>query len=220
MSRRRFLVTSCGAALAMVLRGGVAGASEARVGAEFVESSCPQDGKTAQPILITYASRCGSTGSVAEAVAQVLCGMGAPVDLRLVGNVKDLGHYQAVMVGSAIRRGQWLPEAAAFVKNNQGALSRLPVAYFVVCLTMRQDTPENRAKVLAYLDPVRLAAPGIRPAAVGLFPGMVDFGKLSFINKSVLESKGITEGDYRNLPAVKGWASEVGPMLAAAQPHG
>ncbi len=115
--------------------------------------------------------------------------------------------------------GKWLPETTAFVKSNQASLSWLPTAYFVVCLTMKEDTPENRAKVLAYLDPVRKDAPRIGPAAMGLFPGSVDFSKLSFVHKSILKAKGVSEGDYRDLAAVKGWASGVAPTLVAARPR-
>jgi len=152
-------------------------------------------------------------------MGDVLCDMGASVDVRLVENVKDLSPYQAVIVGSAIRRGNWLPEATAFVKSNQDALSRLPMAYFVVCLTMKDDTPENRDKALAYLDPIRKDAPRIIPAAVGFFPGVLDFSKLSFVNQAIFKAKGVSEGDYRNLAAEKGWASNVGTALVAAQPR-
>jgi len=185
----------------------------------FMERSCGENHPQPRRVLVAYASRCGSTDSVAEAMGDVLCGMGASVDVRLVENVKDLGPYQAVIVGSAIRRGNWLPEATAFVKSNQDTLSRLPIAYFVVCLTMKDDRPENRDKALAYLDTVRKDAPRIRPAAVGLFPGVLDFSKLSFVNQSIFKAKGVSEGDYRNLAAEKGWASNLGPALVAAQPR-
>jgi menaquinone-dependent protoporphyrinogen oxidase len=139
--------------------------------------------------------------------------MGASADIRLVGNVNDLSPYHAVLVGSAIRRGKWLPEAVGFVKDNQDILGRLPIAYFVVCLTMKDDTAENRSKVMAYLDPVRKEAPKIQPVAVGLFPGALDFGKLSFVDKMFFQAKGVSEGDYRDWPAVKAWASAAGPMF-------
>jgi menaquinone-dependent protoporphyrinogen oxidase len=217
MNRRQFLLVSCGATFALILHRSIAGTSDALASQEFIESTCRTNGKITERILIAYASRCGSTGSVAEAIGEVLCGMGASVDVRLVENFKDLSSYQAVIVGSAIRRGKWLPEATAFVKSNQDTLSRLPIAYFVVCLTMRDDTPENRDKVLAYLDPVRKDAPRITLAAVGLFPGVLDFSKLSFVHQAYFKAKGVPEGDYRNLPAVKGWASDVGPAFVAAR---
>lgn len=215
MDRRRFLAASCGAALGFLLGRGMAGASGGREELGFAPPARPQERGGSKAVLIAYASRCGSTGGVAQAMGEALGGLGASVDLRLVENVKELGSYQAVIVGSAIRAGRWLPEATAFVKSNQEALGSLPLAFFVVCMTMREDTHENRAKVLAYLDPLRKGAPGLTPAAVGLFPGAVDYGKLSFMHRSILEAKGVPEGDYRDLPAVRAWASQVGPALLA-----
>jgi menaquinone-dependent protoporphyrinogen oxidase len=220
MNRRHFLQVSCGATFALILHQRSAGASGVQADPELVESPCRTEGKITRGVLVAYASRCGSTASVAVAIGEVLCARGVSVEVRHVENVKDLSPYQAVVVGSAIRAGKWLPEAAAFVNRNQDALSRLPVAYFVVCLTMKDDTPENRDKALTYLDPVRKDAPRIRPAAVGLFPGVLDFSKLSFMHQSLFKVKGVPEGDYRDLAAVKGWASDVGSAFVAAGARG
>ncbi len=212
-SRRDFLLLAAGAICTSILRHGIVGAASEKPGSKFIEPTCQNDGTMKKRVLISYASRCGSTGGVAEAMGQVLCGMGASADIRLIGNVNDLSPYHAVIVGSAIRRGKWLPEAVGFVKNNSGIIGRLPIAYFVVCLTMKDNTAENRSTVMAYLDPVRKEAPKIQPVAVGLFPGAVDFSKLSFVEKTMLQAKGASEGDYRDWSAVKAWASAVGPML-------
>ena len=184
---------------------------------EFPESNCGLEKKTGKKVLVAYASRCGTTGGVAEAIGKVLCDRGAVVDVRLVGNVNDLSPYHAIIVGSAIRMGKWLPEAAGFVKNNQDTLNRLPIAYFVVCLTMKDNTAENRSKVLAYLDPVRKEARKIQPVATGLFPGAMNFNKLSFVHKTILKAKGASEGDYRDWLAIKAWATDVAPTLLATQ---
>jgi menaquinone-dependent protoporphyrinogen oxidase len=219
-NRRRFLLVTGGTTLALVLNSGLAGVSPAWADQEFIETSCRKEGMAGSKVLIAYASKCGSTGTVAQAMAQALCGLGASVDLRLADKVRDLSPYEAVMVGSAIRAGKWLSAAKGFVEDNQDALGRLPVAYFLVCYTMKDDTPENREKVLAYLDPVFEAAPRVKPLAVGLFPGVVDYAKLGFMYRTILSARGVAEGDYRNLPAVKGWATRQAPALGAGRARG
>jgi len=213
MSRRDFLLLSAGAVCTSILGHEIVGAASEKTGSKFIESSCQNAGTMKKRVLISYASRCGSTGGVAEAMGQALCGMGASADIRLVKNVNDLSPYDAVIVGSAVRRGKWLPEAVGFVRDNQDMLGRMPIAYFVVCLTMKDNTAENRSTVMAYLDPVRKEAPKIQPVAVGLFPGALNYSKLSFVDKTILKAKGASEGDYRDWSAVKAWASAVGPMF-------
>ena len=214
MSRRGFLILVGGAISASVLPYDRITASDTRQSVvEFIESRCEKDRKMKSRILIAYGSRCGSTGGVAEAIGQVLCETGAAVDVRLVGNVNDLSPYQAVIAGSAIRMGKWLPEVVGFVKTHHDTLSRVPVAYFVVCMTMKDDTVENRRKVLAYLDPVRKQVPQVKPVDVGLFAGMVDFSKLSFVHSLMLKVKGAPEGDFRNWEAIRTWAAGMRPAL-------
>ncbi len=213
MGRRDFLLLSAGAMCASILFHGRAGASNGRSGPEFIESSGQKNEGTADKVLIAYASRCGSTAGVADAIGQTLRGKGASVDVRLIKDVNDLSPYKNVIVGSAIRMGRWLPEAADFVKKHCDKLGRVPAACFVVCMTMKDDTPENRSKVLAYLDPVRSEAPQMQSGNIGLFAGAVDYSKLSFVYRSVLKAKGTPEGDFRNWDAIKTWAADVAPTL-------
>jgi menaquinone-dependent protoporphyrinogen oxidase len=189
-------------------------ASETRQPAvKFHDSGSEKDRKMKNRILIAYGSRCGSTGGVAESIGQVLSAAGASVDVRLVKDVNDLSPYQGVIVGSAIRMGKWLPEAVEFVKTHQDRLSRVPVAYFAVCLAMKDDTVENRHKALGYLDPVRKQFSQVKPVDMGLFAGAVDYKKLSFAYSLILKVKGAPEGDFRNWEAIRTWAAGVRPAL-------
>jgi len=180
----------------------------------FNESSYKKDRKMKYRLLIAYGSRCGSTGGVAEAIGQVLSTAGAVVDVRLVKDVTDLSPYQGVIVGSAIRMGKWLPEAVEFIKTHQDSLSRVPVAYFAVCLTMKDDTMENRRKALGFLDPVHKQFPHVKPLDIGLFAGAVDYTKLSLVYSLILKMKGAPEGDFRNWEAIRTWAAGVRPALS------
>jgi menaquinone-dependent protoporphyrinogen oxidase len=214
MGRRSFLILVTGAISALTLPYDKVIALETRQPAvDFNESSKKKDRKMKNRLLIAYGSRCGSTGEVAEAIGQVLSMAGAAVDVRLVKDVNDLSPYQGVIVGSAIRMGKWLPEAVEFVKTHQHTLSRLPVAYFAVCLTMKDDTVENRRKAMGFLDPVHKQFPQVRPAHIGLFAGAVDYGKLSFAYSLILKVKGAPEGDFRNWEAIRTWAAAVRPAL-------
>lgn len=163
-------------------------------------------------ILVTYATRAGSTFEVAERVAEVLRAAGAIVDVKPVPAVHELKGYDAVVVGSAIRMGRWLPEAVAFVQAHHEALSHIPTAYFVVSGFLREDTPGMRSKALAYLDPVRKI---LEPTSIGLFAGKMDYGKLDGLDRSIAEGVSSAEGDWRNWEAIGAWAQGLQSILAS-----
>ena len=116
--------------------------------------------------------------------------------------------YQGVVIGSAIYRGKWLPEALDFVQKNRDILRQVPVAYFLVCMSLSRPTEENRAKVLSYMDPILKAVPEIKPVGIGTFAGALDYSNLSLINKTILKSKGTPEGDFRDWNSIRAWARE------------
>ena len=166
-------------------------------------------------ILVAYASRCGSTGEVAEDIGQVLCEAGAAVDVRLAKDVTDVSPYRAVIVGSGIRMGRWLPEAVKFVETYREPLSRVPVAYFLTCLTLMDDTEENRRTAAAYLDPVREI---VQPADVGIFAGTMDYSKLPFLFRLMMKGMGSPEGDFRDWEVIRAWAADLyHTILGASQ---
>jgi menaquinone-dependent protoporphyrinogen oxidase len=154
-------------------------------------------------ILVTYASKCGSTGEVARAIAQTLAINGARVDVLPVDKVGSLAIYEAIFVGSAIRMGQWLPEAVEFVSTNRSTLQRANTAFFTVCMTLHEDTPETRTRAAGFLDPVRAT---LRPFAEGYFGGVVDPKRLSFLESTILKAKGVPTGDFRDWSKIKAWA--------------
>jgi len=164
-------------------------------------------------ILVTYASKAGSTGEIAAAIAEVLCDSGTAVDVRPVGEVYDLSGYQAAVLGSAVRKGSWLRDAISFVKTHHTTLARIPVAYFQVCATLKVDTEESRRTAETYLGPMRAL---IEPASVGLFAGKVDFDKLSWLDRNISKMVGSVEGDWRDWEAIRAWAGGLRPALGIA----
>jgi len=182
---------------------------------EFPESSCSLERKTGKKVLVAYASKYGSTGGVADAIGKELCSKDVAADVVLIKSANNISSYQGVIIGSAIYMGKWMSEAVDFVKKNKDALCKVPVAYFLVCMTLSQPTEKNRAKVLSYMDPILKAVPEIKPVGVGTFAGAMDYNNLSWINKKILKSKGTPEGDFRDWTAIRTWAEGLrSPLLA------
>jgi menaquinone-dependent protoporphyrinogen oxidase len=153
-------------------------------------------------ILIAYASKLGSTGEVAQAIGEQLTARGHIVDVLQVGDVKDVASYGSLLLGSAVRMGRWLSEAIDFLEQNINSLAGKPLSYFTVCMTLHEDTPENRARA----QTITTAARALRePAAEGFFGGRMDYNKLSCMEQTILRMKKIPQGDYRNWDAIRAW---------------
>lgn len=211
VSRRDFLGLSAGLIAAMSLGDMLVAGNSHAAEIKFPEGQCGDEKNIKKKILVTYASKYGSTGGVADAIAKELCSKGMAADVVFIKNVRNVSSYQAVVVGSAIYMGKWMPEAVDFIKKNEDSLSRVPVAYFLVCMTLSRPTEKKQAEVLSYMDPVLNAAPKIKPVALGTFAGALDYKNLSWLNERILKFKGSQEGDFRDWNAIRAWARD--PLL-------
>jgi menaquinone-dependent protoporphyrinogen oxidase len=169
-------------------------------------------------ILVTYASRAGSTAGVAEAIGKTLAESGAQVDVFAMQDVKDLTPYGAVVAGSAIQNKQWLPEAMQFMQTNRAALSEKPFATFLVCMTLAmKNAGQYRRFAADFLNPVRSL---VKPVSEGLFAGVLDIRKVPSASDrfkfrlSVLFGAW-SEGDHRDWNAIRKWAAGLPPLLLA-----
>lgn len=160
-------------------------------------------------ILVTYASRTGSTVGVAEAIGKTLAESGAQVDVLPMSDVKDLTPYDAVVAGSAIQNKQWLPEAMHFIRAHRAELMQKPFADFLVCMTLALKQGDYRSAVAEWLQPVRSL---VKPVSEGLFAGRLDISKVpSFSDRlkfRISVALGVwEEGDYRDWTAIHTWAN-------------
>jgi menaquinone-dependent protoporphyrinogen oxidase len=157
-------------------------------------------------MLVTYATRSGTTVGVAEAIAETLRTCGVEVDVAPIGTLNNIARYDAAVIGSAIRMGRWLPKAVKYVEAHREALNRIPTAYFTVCITLQEDTPENRQIVAAYTDPVREI---VKPAQEAYFAGRMDPGLLNFLEKLMVKAIKPPLGDFRDWEAIRAWAESL-----------
>lgn len=166
-------------------------------------------------ILVTYASRTGSTVGVAEAIGKTLTENGLQVSVLPMSEVKALSPYSAVVAGSAIQNKVWLPEAMTFMHDHRNSLLRKPFAAFLVCMTLAMEKGDYRNAVIEWLSPVRTL---VRPVSEGYFAGVLDISKIpSFttrLNFRISVALGVwKEGDHRDWTAIRGWATSLTPML-------
>ena len=154
---------------------------------------------------------------MAEAIGNTFAENGAKVDVLPMRNVKDLSPYYAVVAGSALNGGAWLPEAMQFMRAHQAELKRKPFAAFLVCMTLSMKNGEQyRSHVSSWLEPVRAL---VRPVSEGLFAGGLDIHKIpSFSDRLKFRLSVLfgvwKEGDHRDWDAIRKWAVELKPLLS------
>jgi menaquinone-dependent protoporphyrinogen oxidase len=184
-------------------------------------------------ILVTYATNAGSTAKVAEAVAAEIVKTNPDVVVLPLEKVTTLDGYSAVVLGApmivGVHRG-----ALSFLKRNQAALSRMPVAIFITCMNLTRtdetsldDVPlfideklalppqkegrlsfkERYSTMSNYLAPIFKAAPSVKPVSVAFFGGSLQYFNLKWwAALFALLIIQATPGDRRNWAAISEWA--------------
>jgi len=185
-------------------------------------------------ILVAYATMAGSTADVAQAVGEEIAKSGLQVDVLPLSEVKDIQTYAGVVVGGPMIMG-WHRAAVGFIKKHRDAFQRIPLAVFVMAMSLTQtgetsvgDVPvyvdeklpkppekegslnfkERYARLLNYLQPILKATRPVKPVSIGVFGGRLEYGRLKWW--AVLFVMLIIQapaGERRNWPAIREWSA-------------
>lgn len=79
-------------------------------------------------VLIVHATRMGGTAQIAEAIGRRL--RVREVVVVAADRAPGPGGFDAVVVGSALHLGRWLPAATRYVSQHRAQLALLPVSLF------------------------------------------------------------------------------------------
>ena len=160
-------------------------------------------------VLVSAASRHGSTTDIAHTIGRVLAEAQIEADVVPPEEVTSLVGYGAVVLGSAVYMGRWLEPATAFADRFADELPTRPVWLFS---SGPLGVPPKPAG-----DPVNVAAVETATLAVEhrVFPGRLDKGELGFGEKLVVAGVRAPYGDFRPWDEIAAWAKAIAQTLQA-----
>jgi len=158
-------------------------------------------------VLISAASRHGSTTGIAEAIGEVLTAKGFEVDIRRPEEVSTVQPYDGVVIGSGVYAGRWLDSAKKLIDRESAALAYKPVWLFSSGPIGEPAKPEGEpADVAGLLE--RVHAMDHR-----IFPGKLDRHQLGLAEKAIVAVVHAADGDFRAWEPVREWAASIAATL-------
>jgi len=167
-------------------------------------------------VLVTAASKHGSTMEMATFVAQALqdsaagqrCGLSA--DGLPIERGPDASQYDAVVLASAVYAGRWLESARHYAATQAAALRSRPVWLLssgpIGEPPFPPDEPHDAAPIA-----VMLGARGHR-----VFPGRLDKQLLTIGERAMVTAMRAPVGDFRDWGALRSWAGEIAAEVAGS----
>lgn len=157
-------------------------------------------------ILVTYATRNGSTAGIAEAVGKELQSAGHDVVVKEIKTVTTVEGYDSIVIGAPIYMGKVI-DVAQFVGRYRDQLSTRPVAAFAVGILAAVS--KDPKQVEASMKALHTSLAPLQPLAATLFAGRLDPEKLSFIQRKMVGFVKAPKGDFRDWDAIAAWAREL-----------
>jgi len=156
-------------------------------------------------VLVAYATKLGSNGEIAEAIADTLRAGGHHASAHPVREVKGLDGWDAVVLGSAIYAAHWQRDARRFVTRHRDALAERPVWLF----SSGPLDPRLARANLPITDHGAEVTAGLGALGHRTFGGRLQ--RDAAIDPQVLKTHPI--GDFRDWEAIAAYAHEIAVAL-------
>jgi menaquinone-dependent protoporphyrinogen oxidase len=160
-------------------------------------------------VLISVASKHGSTDEIAEVIADHLRAVDVRVDLVPPDEVTSVDRYDGVILGSAVYAGRWMASSVRFAERFEDGLRQRPV--WLLSSGPLGDPPAPAE------DPVSVAAILERTGARGhaLFAGRARREDLSLAERTIVRAVRAPYGDFRDWAEIEAWACQIVAHLAS-----
>lgn len=170
-------------------------------------------------VLVTYATRSGSTAEVAQAVAQTLRENSISVDIQPVRSARSLEQYAGVVLGVPLYMTRFHKDARRFLAENRETLRKVPVALFVLGPAKKDEKDWTGAQ--KQLEKELAAVSWFSPVSQKILGGKFDPAKLSFPFNLIPALRRIPASDVRDWAAIRDWATDLASILQpVSQIHG
>lgn len=171
-------------------------------------------GSSGPKVLVAYDSAYGSTGEIAQSIAQQLAAT-SQVELRMINDGLGVSGYDAIVFGAPVQTDVMKKTATQWLTDRSADIT-MPIALFMPSASFGID-PDHDKQVTEKLGVLTDTADQAGLSPVGLLPcgGVVDFSKMSFATSTVFQvmSGSSQEGDFRDYGAISAWVTEIQPSL-------
>jgi menaquinone-dependent protoporphyrinogen oxidase len=159
-------------------------------------------------VLVTYASKHGSTAEIAEAVAGEIRARGHEADCVEAGDAREVSGYDAVVLGSAVYMKRWRREARRFLSHHRHELEERPLWIF-------SSGPVGDEPDAGWSEPpdVVKTVEKLGARAHVVFGGRVRADAGSFIERSMAQSAAPENRDLRDWDEIRAWAATIAKEL-------
>lgn len=171
------------------------------------------------PILVAYSTRSGSTAEVAEAIAEVLRNSQLTVEVARMRDLKALGRYSAVILGTPLYMGQMPGELHRFVSRFPIQLGAHPQWFFV--LGPIHARPEEFSKAGEQTEKQLKRYAWIKPLEIKILGGRFDIDSMPFPFSlarylPAFPLKNTPPSDIRDWKDIRTWASLIARQIQPA----
>lgn len=177
-------------------------------------------------VLVAYATRHGATAGIAERVAATLTAAGLTAEARAVGDVGEVGSYDAVVLGGAAYLLHWLKPAVTFARRHSAELAARPVWLFSSGPLGADLADKDGRNVLDASRPREFdeLATLLHPRGERVFFGAYDpdappVGLGERLARHIPAADALPTGDFRDWPAIDAWAGQIATELTSGEPY-
>jgi len=159
-------------------------------------------------VLVTAASRHGSTREIGARIGAMIGACGHTVDVRRPADVEEVERYDVIVLGSAVYAGHWRKEARDLAMREHDVLARRPVWLFS---SGPVGDPAAHEEPPADGDQIR--------AAIGafehhLFTGRIDPDAHALPAGAVVRTMHVLDADDRDWDEVDRWAATIAASIS------